>query len=105
MSSAVGLGELGHEWIMSYSALLAEEKQETYKLPVSLGIFRLHPHVQRRSDIDEVTLITSVIHCAENSESFNPKPHVSSRDFCTLCSHLRNFCVALIAAGSSCYYP
>lgn len=61
---------------MSYSALLAEERQENYKLSVSLGLFQLHPQNPRKSGLDEVTLITSTIHCAENSNIFDPKPRV-----------------------------
>lgn len=62
---------------MSYSALLADERQETYKLPIQLGVFQVHPERRKQSDIDEVALITGVIRCAENNATFVGKPNVS----------------------------
>ncbi|OBZ78598.1 hypothetical protein A0H81_00026 [Grifola frondosa] len=73
---AVGLGGLGHEWIVSYTALARGEAQENYKLPISLGLFKLKNKDESHTGFDDLTVVTSVIRLAENNPSFDTRPHL-----------------------------
>ncbi|KAJ3008951.1 hypothetical protein NUW54_g2961 [Trametes sanguinea] len=62
----------------SYVALVEGELHENYRLPISLGIFKLQDDGKRtkRGRYDDLTLISRVIRMYRNSRSADPTPHL-----------------------------
>ncbi|KAJ2966226.1 hypothetical protein NUW54_g13870 [Trametes sanguinea] len=76
---AVGLADLCTEYMHSYVALVEGELRGRYRLPVSLGIFKLKDDDVRtkRGQYDDLILISKVIRMYRNKLKSDRTPHVS----------------------------
>ncbi|KAI9062328.1 hypothetical protein FKP32DRAFT_1593718 [Trametes sanguinea] len=75
---AIGLGDLCTEYMHSYVALVEGELHESYRLPISLGIFKINDDDvrTRRGQYDDLTLITRVIRMYRNTLKSDRTPRL-----------------------------
>ncbi|KAI8969684.1 hypothetical protein BD414DRAFT_510860 [Trametes punicea] len=73
---AVGLGNLGNELLHSYVALVEGEFHECYRLPISLGMFKIDDERVKRGQYDDLTVITGVIRMYRSDATGDRKPHL-----------------------------
>ncbi|KAI0638723.1 hypothetical protein C8Q77DRAFT_1045217 [Trametes polyzona] len=58
---AVGMADYGHEIMQSFGALVNEEFREKYRLPISLGMFKINDERVRRGQYDDLTVVSGII--------------------------------------------
>ncbi|KAI0641251.1 hypothetical protein C8Q79DRAFT_1003946 [Trametes meyenii] len=73
---AIGMANLGNEILQSYGALVEGEFHENYRLPISLGMFKIDPDRPRRGQFEDLTVVTGVIRLFRNSSEQDHQPHL-----------------------------
>ncbi|KAI0668778.1 hypothetical protein C8Q78DRAFT_247307 [Trametes maxima] len=73
---AIGMANLGNEILQSYGALVDGEFHENYRLPISLGMFKIDPDRARRGQYEDLTVVTGVIRLFRNSAEQDHRPHL-----------------------------
>ncbi|OSD05546.1 hypothetical protein PYCCODRAFT_1361462 [Trametes coccinea BRFM310] len=73
---AIGMAGLGTEYMHSYAALVEGEFHECYRLPISLGIFKIDDDRAKRGQYDDLTVVTGVIRMYRNDRSGDRTPHL-----------------------------
>ncbi|CDO69806.1 hypothetical protein BN946_scf184803.g4 [Trametes cinnabarina] len=73
---AIGMASLGVEIMHSYAALVEGEFHECYRLPISLGIFKIDDERTKRGEYDDLTVVTGVIRMYRNDPAGDRTPRV-----------------------------
>ncbi|KAI9062303.1 hypothetical protein FKP32DRAFT_855610 [Trametes sanguinea] len=73
---AIGMAGLGSEYMHSYAALVEGEFHECYRLPISLGIFKIDDTRVKRGQYDDLTVVTGVIRMYRNDRAGDRTPHL-----------------------------
>ncbi|KAL7286009.1 hypothetical protein ACG7TL_001126 [Trametes sanguinea] len=77
---AVGMADLGTEYMHSYAALVEGELHDWYRLPISLGILELGHKRTKRGQYVDLILISRVIQAYSNGPAGDRTPHRSVSD-------------------------
>ncbi|KAH9885609.1 hypothetical protein C8Q73DRAFT_795759 [Cubamyces lactineus] len=73
---AIGLSNLGGEILHSYVALVEGEFHECYRLPISLGMFKIDDERVKRGQYDDLTVVTGVLRLYRNDRNGDRQPHL-----------------------------
>ncbi|KAI0770887.1 hypothetical protein BD413DRAFT_626358 [Trametes elegans] len=75
-AKAIGMTNLGNEILYSYGALVEGEFHENYRLPISLGIFKIDEERVRRGQYDDLTVVTGIIRMFHNDREADKQPQL-----------------------------